>query len=327
MKKVAVLGAGAWGTAIAKLLAENGAQVMLWAYEKEVALDLKNEKENKRYLAGIKLPENVIPVMSLHEAVADALIIFEAIPVPHLKAVLVELKDVIKPFQRWVVLSKGIEQISCALPSTIIEEIFGQNSHIAVVSGPSFAREVCQHHMTGVVVASKNESLLHELKALLENDYFKTFFSHDTNGVQVCSALKNVVTLGIGILDGAGYADNTKAFFMTQVFHEIKVLMGIYKSDAIHNTLESLAGIGDFILTAFGKSSKNLAFGKLLGQGSSVDDAYKKLGCMPEGIATLSTIVQLLEKEKKNLPLFIILHKIIYCKYSIQTLLDILIYD
>jgi len=327
MKKVTVIGAGAWGTAIAKVLAENGAAVTLWVYEKDLAQAIQKERENGSYLHGVLLPDSIRVVSDLQEAMCDAEIIFEAIPVPHVRMVLNSLKPHFKKFQRFVVLSKGIEQTTCFLPSEIIQDVLGKDVDVAVVSGPSFARELAHMQMTGVVAASSDQALLHEVKDLLENRYLKLFFSHDMRAVQVCGALKNVVTLGVGMLEGAGYKDNTKAFFMVQMVHEMQEVLAVFKCKDIHATLQGLAGMGDLVLTAFGRSSKNLSFGQLLGKGLSVEQAKEMVHCVPEGIATLSTIVELLEQKNKHLPLFIKLHKIIHQQISVATLLDVLVCD
>lgn len=331
MKRVCVLGAGAWGTAFATVLVHNGITVNLWSYEKDLAQHLKETHENKCYLPGVVLDEKIHATDSLSEAIDGVEWIFEAVPVPHLRAVLDEIKPYHKLFQRFIVLSKGIEQKTCLLPTTIIQEVLGDTIDVAVIAGPSFARELTEKQLTGVVVASNNQKINEELKDLLENEYFKVFMSDDVTGVQVCSALKNVIAVGVGLLDGAGYKDNTKAFFMVQALREVKQIMHIFKSTGMQRnatTLEGLAGIGDLVLTAFGKSSKNLLFGALIGQGLSLEQAQQKVTCLPEGVFTLVTLKEIVHKHKTlQIPVLLALCGCIHEKKSISYLLDLLVCD
>ncbi len=325
MKKVCVLGAGAWGTAIATVLARNGSIVKLWAYEKDLVKIIQETQENKIYLPDVILDENIKSVSSLEEAIDGVEWIFEAIPVPYLRTILQELKPHYKLFQRFVILSKGIEKESCALPTDIFHDLFGAEVDIVVIAGPSFARELCEKQLTGVVAASTDHDLIIELKELLENEYFKLFPSSDVRGVQVCSALKNIITLGIGMLDGAGCKDNTKSFFMVQSLHEIKQVMHLFKSIYTAQTLEGLAGIGDIVLTGFGKSSKNLAFGALIGKGLSIEQAQKEVRCIPEGISTIATVKQILDNYQLHMPILLALYACIYEKQPVSRLLDVLV--
>ena len=331
MKKVCVLGAGAWGTAFATVLAHNGIAVNLWSHEKDLVNIITKTRENNRYLAGVILDEKIHATCLLSEAVDGVEWIFEAIPVPHLRKILDELKPHYKLFQRIVVLSKGIEQKTCLLPTALIQEVLGNTLDVAVIAGPSFARELTEKQLTGVVVASNDQTINEELKDLLENEYFKIFMSDDVTGIQVCSALKNVIAVGVGLLDGAGYKDNTKAFFMVQALQEIKQIMHIFKSVGLQRnatTLEGLAGIGDLVLTAFGKSSKNLLFGALIGQGLSLEQAQQKVTCLPEGIFTLVTLKEIAHKHKTlQMPVLLALYGCIYENKSISYLLDLLVCD
>jgi len=292
MKRVTVIGEGAWGTAVATLLATNGYQVILWCHDKEVAEIIKNKKYNERYLPDIKLSDNIQSTTDLSEALIDVDWVFEAIPVVFLRSLLLQALPWISTDQRWVVLSKGIEQKTLLLPTQIIDDVFNKKVKKAVFAGPSFAYEVATKQITAVTVAAPDCSIGQELQQLLANDFFRPYISLDLIGVQAGAALKNVITLGIGLLDGAGYNDNTKAFFMTRGFHEIVQLACAMGGKA--ETVYGLSGFGDLVLTSMGKRSRNLEVGQRLGRGEQLATILDQTGYTPEGVNSVASMCQLI---------------------------------
>lgn len=319
-KTICILGEGAWGTAVATLLAHNGFTVRLWCYDATVAQTIKTKRINEQFLPGVRLSEQIQPVTDLKEATCDVHWIFEAIPIKYLRSVLQQAQPCFTQAQVWVVLSKGIEQDSLLLPTQMIDDVFKQPVKKAVFAGPSFAHEVARKEITAVCVAATDCTLARELQAMLANEYFRPYFTTDIIGIQVGAAIKNVITLGVGILDGAGYGDNSKSFFITRGLQEmgqISALLGGQKE-----TMYGLAGIGDLVLTSLGKLSRNLEVGKRLGRGEKLQTIIQETGYTPEGINTVIAINQLMQKHKKTFPLCYGIHAVIQGKQKVEKLFE-----
>lgn len=319
MKQVCVLGEGAWGTAVATLLAHNGHTVKLWCYEENNAQTIARTRINERYLPGHILSERITATTSLNDALCGSEWVFEAIPVQYLRSVMQKAVPCFNDEQIWVVLSKGIEQDTLLLPTQIIDDVSGKNYKKAVFAGPSFAADLANKQVTAVSVAATDCDVAHALQALLANDYFKPFFNTDLIGVQVGGAVKNVITLGVGMLEGAGYTDNTKAFLVTRGLQEMSEIVKVFGGKP--ETLYGLSGIGDLMLTALGALSRNLAVGKRLGQGDSLQAILDELGHIPEGINTVKTIHQLMVIKKLQLPICNAIYEIICAGKKIDHLI------
>jgi glycerol-3-phosphate dehydrogenase (NAD(P)+) len=324
MKKVCVLGDGAWGTAVATLLAHNGYQVALWCHDPVNAQAIARTRVNERYLPGQILSERIIPTTSLEDAVCDTRWVFEAVPVQYLRSVILDAAPCFRPDQVWVVLSKGIEQDTLLLPTQIIDDVFGDTHKKAVFAGPSFAADLAHQQVTAVSVAAADCELVRELQAMLENNYFKPFFNTDLIGVQVGGAVKNVITLGVGMLEGAGYKDNTKAFLVTRGLDEMAQITKVLGGKP--ETLYGLSGVGDLMLTALGKLSRNLAVGKRLGRGDALQTILDELGHVPEGINTVQSIKQLAQKHHLQLPICNAVYEIIFAGKKIDHLIAALMH-
>lgn len=319
MKTVCVLGEGAWGTAVALLLADNGHHVKLWCYDEENAKAIERTRINEQYLPGFSLPELIVPTTSLEEAVCDSTWVFEAIPVQYLRSVIIEAAPCFSKDQVWVVLSKGIEKDTLLLPTQIIDDVFDTPPHKAVFAGPSFANDLAQKQVTAVSVAATHCDLTHELQSILANDYFKPFFNTDLIGVQIGGAVKNVITLGVGMLDGAGYTDNTKSFLVTRGLQEMALIAKALGGDP--TTLYGLSGVGDLILTAMGSLSRNLAIGKRLGKGDALQIILYETSSVPEGINTVQSIKQLASEKHLQLPICSAVHDVIFDGKPIEHLI------
>lgn len=269
MKTVAVLGDGIFGTAIACLLVDAGFNVNLWCHNANVAEAIAQNNINEQYLPGVVLSNAITPMTDIAQALTGVTWVFEVVPVKHLREVLIKCSEHYRDDMTWVILSKGIEQETLMLPSHIIDDVFGVEVRKAVLAGPSFAHELAGKKQTAMVIASDNENVARELQNMIKVPYLITTLSDDMLGVQLGGALKNVITLGVGMLDGAGFGDNIKALFFTQGLHEIAALANVI--GALPETIFGLSGIGDLALSSFGGASRNLSVGKRLGAGHKLE--------------------------------------------------------
>lgn len=318
MKKICMIGSGAWGTAMATVLAHNGHEVIVWCHDEAVATDINSNHKNSKYLPNVVLHKNISATTDVGQAVLDARWVFEATPMQYLRETLQKIGKRFQKDQILVVLTKGIDRSSALLPTQIADEIFGARMLKAVCVGPSFAREVAEQAVTGVIVASDNQDVATELQSLLANDYFYPEISSDILGAQMGAALKNVMALGVGLLDGADYGDNTKALFITRALAEMALVAK--KIGAKPETLYGLSGLGDLILTTTGSQSRNLAIGKLVGAGQSLEAALKATGFTAEGANTVQSLRMLTQKLKLELPLCAGIHAVLFEKKSVQDL-------
>lgn len=301
MKKISILGAGAWGTAVASLLAENGYEVNLWCYEPEVAHAIQKNHVNERYLPGVSLSIAIKATTSLEEALVGVEWIFQAIPVKFLRTVLAQAKPFYAVDQRWVIMSKGIEQDTLMLPSQILDDVFECAVQKAIFSGPSFAADLAKKQITGVAIAAESCDVALALQAMLANTYFRPYISLDIMGVQAGGALKNIVAIGIGMLDGAGFTDNAKAFLLTRGLHEMVQLTTMIGGK--QETVYGLSGVGDLVLTAMGNLSRNMLLGQQFGEGKTLAAISAEWRTLPEGINTVQSVHQLALKYSLDLPI------------------------
>jgi glycerol-3-phosphate dehydrogenase (NAD(P)+) len=319
-KKVSMIGEGAWGTAVATVLAHNGYTVQLWCHDPAVVESIKRTRFNERYLPGVPLSSSIHPTSNLKEAVDGSSFIFEAIPVQYLRQVLQEVRPFISPLQPWIALSKGIEQETLFLPTQIINDVLGTECKTAALVGPSFAREVAARQLTAINFAYHDDfyrDTNHQL--LLNNEYFNVKRSTDFIGVQVGSALKNVIALGIGMLDGAGYGANAQAYFFTLGLHEIARV--IEACGGNRETAYGLCGVADLVLTAMSKQSKNWTVGVRIGKDQPLKDVLKETGFIPEGLNTVQSTFELAKRHALPLPLCIGMYEVLFAHRSINELM------
>jgi len=297
---VAVLGEGAWGTAIATVLAHNGHKVNLWCNDPHVVETIRSSRVNQRYMPYIELSPLIFPTASIEEALKDVTIVFEVSPVKYMRSVLTKAKSFAQPTHCWVSLSKGIENKTLMLPTQIIEDVIGASVKQAVCLGPSFADEVVRQKFTSILLATKNSELSILLKQLLESDYFKVYESSDIIGPQVGAALKNVIALGVGILEGAGYGENAKAYVLTKALQDM--VSCVQALGGQKETVYGLSGLGDLVLTCMGGLSRNVMVGRYFGQGQSLEKVIEETGTTPEGVNTVQSIFELAQKYNIILP-------------------------
>jgi len=308
-KLVTIFGAGSWGTAIAKNISDNGYRVKLWAKEEDVVESIVKFKENKPYLPGIKLSSLIHPTNSLDSDLFDSDFLIFSIPTQFIRSSLISMKDMIPKDSILINTSKGIEQSSMKPICSIFKDILPRVARRYVtMSGPSFAYDVAMRLPTSVTLASTNPLLLPGAMKIFENENFKTYTSNDVVGVELGGSLKNVIAIGAGILDGLQSSESTKAAFITRGLKEIRTLSKFLGAKNI--TFMGLSGIGDLMLTAYGKQSRNRSLGVHIGKGQNIRKILASTTTVAEGFYTSEAIIQLTKKYKFHSPIINSINKI-----------------
>jgi glycerol-3-phosphate dehydrogenase (NAD(P)+) len=283
MTRVAVLGAGSWGTTLANLLAIKGESVRLWAYEPEVVEAINRDHENPVFLAGIRLDPGLQAFSDAREAVADAPVIVSAPPSHAVRSVVNRIRGVVRPGTLVVSATKGIETDTLALMSAVFEECLPE-ARFAALSGPSFALEVCQGQPTLVVAAARDETTARDAQQIFATPRFRVYSHDDVIGVELAGALKNVIAIAAGILEGLGMGHNPRAALITRGLAEITRLGVALGANPL--TFAGLAGMGDLILTTTGDLSRNRGLGVALAQGQTLDQYRAAHRSVAEGANT-----------------------------------------
>jgi len=298
--RVAVIGGGAWGTTLADLLARKGEPVTLWAREPEVAAQVAREHMNGIFLPGASLAPALAATTDLPTAVAGADVIVSAAPSHAVRAVMTEALRGLTTRPAIVSVSKGLEPDRLVTLSCLLAEI-ANGAPVAVLSGPTFAVEVYHRQPTAAVVASKDQELARRIQALFSTPAFRVYTHTDVTGVELGGALKNVIALAAGIVDGLGFGFNTRAALITRGLAEITRLGLALGAEPL--TFAGLAGLGDLILTATGTLSRNHTLGVELGKGKTLAEALAGKQSVAEGVGTARTAVALGERHHVDLPI------------------------
>ena len=309
-RKIAVLGDGAWGTALAMTLLDNGHGVTLWGPFPENLAEIERTHRNK-FLKGVDLPENLKVCAEIGRAAADAEILVLAAPSQYMRGTLEKLAPVFRPGQHQLVnIAKGIETGSLKRMSELCAEILGECRY-AALSGPSHAEEVSRKVPTAVVIASSDPAAARELQTVFMNPVFRVYTSHDLTGVELGGALKNVYAVATGIIDGMGLGDNPKAAMMTRAVAELSRLGVALGGEAA--TFSGLSGIGDLIVTCMSRHSRNRYVGEELGKGRSLPEIIQSMGMVvAEGVKTAESAHGLAEKMRVETPLVDTIYDILY---------------
>ena len=297
---VGIIGAGSWGTALANNLAGAGHIVRLWDVDKELLVALAKDRENKKYLPGHSLHENITITTTPADCLSDADFVVTAVPTQHFRSALTAALPEIPADAVIVNVAKGIEITSLTTPSEIAKELAPQR-HFAVLSGPSHAEEVAAGMPTTVTVASEDTSTAEAVQDLFMNDRLRVYSQEDVIGVELGGAMKNVIALGAGIINGMGYGDNTMAALMTRGIAEMARL-GV-RMGAKRETFYGLSGIGDLIVTCTSVHSRNRRCGFMIGQGVLPEDAIARVGMIVEGVPTAEAARALAKKLGVELPI------------------------
>ena len=300
MKKVAVIGSGSWGTALAMMLANHGHAVKMWA-RNQAAVDEINEKHtNEKYLPGVILPEGLTATTDRGAAVEGAEIVISAVPSRAVRSTITDFSPLLKEGTVLVNVAKGLEDGSLLRLSQVIGECAPQ-CKICVLSGPSHAEEVAREIPTTCLIASEDEAVAKMVQEEFMNPRFRLYTNTDVVGVEMGAAMKNIIALAAGMNDGLGFGDNSKAALMTRGIAEMKRL-GIAMGGKA-DTFAGLSGIGDLIVTCTSMHSRNRRAGILLGQGKSLQETLDQVQMVVEGVNTVQAACHLAEKYHVDLPI------------------------
>jgi glycerol-3-phosphate dehydrogenase (NAD(P)+) len=310
--KIGVIGAGAWGTALANLLANKGLDVALWVFEQDVCAAILEERENKVFLPGIPLSQNIRPSNDLDQVAANKEMLVLVAPSHVFRSVAVRM--VHHPTEKTIIVSatKGIENTTHLTASGILKQLLPPRlqSRTAVLSGPSFAKEVAKKIPTAVTVAAFDPEVAKAVQSTFATQYFRVYTSHDVQGVELGGALKNVIAIAAGISDGLGLGYNTRAALITRGATEIQRL-GI-RLGTNPRTFMGLAGIGDLVLTCTGKLSRNWTVGCKIGQGLKLEAILSDMRTVAEGVKTTKSVYNMSRKMGVDMPITEQIYRMLY---------------
>lgn len=335
--KIAVIGAGSWGTALAILLSQKFTNVQLWAHRKAHSDALGRERVNSKYLPGIIFPKSLLITDSLETAVTDANIVVMVVPSHSYRDVFTQLIPYLGPDCRIVSAVKGIENDSLKTMTQVMEELlklqfntegeYQAKRHngieLGVLSGPSFAKEVAQSVPTAVTVGFKNLEVAKEIQQVFVTDFFRVYASNDLIGLEISAALKNIIAIATGVCDGLGYGLNTRAALITRGLAEITRLGKALGAE--ESTFSGLSGVGDLLLTCTGSLSRNRTVGLKLGEGKNLSQIKDEMQMVAEGIKTTRSVYELAKRLGIDMPILEQVYKIIYeDKNCAEAVIDLL---
>lgn len=298
--EIGVIGAGGWGTALSTVLADNGHSVRLWAYEKEIVEEINNERTNKSFVAINNIPEKIIAYNDINK-LADCSVIVQTVPTKFIRHIFQTIKFTFegKPLING---SKGIEADTLMRISELANDVLSISSeNYAVLSGPSHAEEVVKRMPTTVVAASENPSLAKEVQKIFGNEVFRVYSSDDVVGCELGGALKNIIAIASGIIDGLEMGDNTKAAVITRGLAEITRLGTTLGAKPI--TFSGLSGLGDLVVTCASRHSRNRFVGEQIGKGVPSAEIFSKMKMVAEGVNTTISAYKLGKKHSVELPI------------------------
>jgi len=309
---IGVVGAGGWGTALADLLGSKGFKIDLWAFEEEVRDQIDTFKENKVFLPGISISENICPSNELSEVVTGKDLILVVVPSHVMRETAVKMADFLSGESIVVSASKGIENKTHLTMSGVLKETLAEipENRFAVISGPSFAREVAKKVPTVVTAASRDPNVAGFVQHIFATPYFRVYTINDMIGVELGGAVKNVIAIAAGIIDGMGLGLNTRAALITRGLTEIRRLGLALGSNP--RTFTGLAGAGDLILTCTGDLSRNHTVGKKIGEGMTLKEILSDMRMVAEGVKTAKSVYNLSRKLGVEMPISHDVYHILY---------------
>lgn len=322
---VCVVGAGAWGTALASVLIEGEHKVTLWAFEPEVAASINTHHTNPVYLPDVELDPRLVATTDLKEAVTGCQLIVSVVPAQHARRVTQQWAPFARPDAVVVNASKGIENGTHQLLSEVFDEVLPEplRARIAFLSGPSFAKEVARGLPTVVVVAAKDEAIAEHVQHVFARPTFRTYRTTDVVGVEVGGALKNVMAIATGVSDGLGLGNNARAAIITRGCLELTRIAVKLGADPI--TMMGLAGIGDLVLTSTGEMSRNRTVGKALGAGKKLKDILENMAQVVEGVTTAKAAYELSQELGLSTPIVDEVYAVLYedasCAKAVERLM------
>ncbi len=326
---IAVIGAGSWGTAIALLLSKKGYIVRLWDFDPTHVKTLKEEGENNRYLPGIRFPDTLTPTSDLQSAVDGSPTICMVVPSHGYRLVFSNLVDYLKEDTVVVSATKGVENETLQTMSQVMADVLHSkkgnlNVALAVLSGPSFAKEVAEEVPTAITMGCKNSIIAQELQSIFNSGYFRVYTSSDIIGLEVSASLKNIIAIAAGICDGLSFGMNARAALITRGLAEIS-RFGL-KLGAEPSTFYGLSGMGDLVLTCTGDLSRNRTVGLKLGKGQTLEQILEEMSMVAEGVKTTRSVYHLAQKIEVEMPILEQVYQILYenkdCRTAVNDLLN-----
>ena len=325
-QQIAVIGAGSWGTALTKLVSDKGIRVRLWGHRREHVEKIRREKENSTYLPGVVLNENVEVVEDIAEAVKDLNTILMVVPSHVYRQVFEKIVPFLENNVTIISATKGIENESLLTMTQVMAEVLektDKTANLAVLSGPSFAKEVARQTPTAVTVAAHDKEVVRQIQQIFYTERFRVYGSRDVIGLELGGALKNIIAIAAGICDGLGFGTNTRAALITRGLAEITRL-GV-KMGADPLTFSGLGGLGDLVLTCTGELSRNRTVGFKLGQGKKLAVILDEMEMVAEGVKTTKSAWALARKQKVEMPILEQVYQVLYqdkiCEDAVHSLL------
>lgn len=320
-RRAAIIGAGSWGTALALLLAEKGIDTSLWGHRSEHVTALIEERQNRAYLPGFDFPATLKPTGSLEDAVHGADVITMVVPSHAYRQVFSQIKELSLQPTTFVSATKGIENQSLKTMTRVMGECLQENgtspSPLAVLSGPSFAKEVAGKVPTAITIGCENDDTARFLQNFFSTEYFRVYTSTDIVGLEISAALKNIIAIAAGICDGLEFGSNARAALITRGLAEMTrlgVMLG-----ARQETFFGLSGLGDLVLTCTGELSRNRYVGIELGKGKSLDTILDSMNMVAEGVKTTRSVYDLVNKLGADMPILEQVYEVLYCGKDCNT--------
>ena len=310
--RLGVVGAGSWGTALANLLASKGYAIDLWVFETDVCRQIEKQHENKVFLPGVTLSANLKPTNDLERAVAAKDLVLVVVPSHVMRSVIGAMGAFLNPDTLLVTASKGIENETHLTMSGVIRDTLQNwpSDKLAVISGPSFAKEVARNAPTVVTAASDAIAVAETVQSVFATPFFRVYTNTDVIGVEIGGAIKNVIAIAAGVIDGLGLGLNTRAALITRGLTEIQRLGRRMGADP--RTLAGIAGVGDLILTCTGDLSRNHTVGKKIGEGLSLEEILAEMRMVAEGVKTAKSVYNLARKLEVEMPICQEMYAILY---------------
>lgn len=317
---ITVFGAGSWGTSLSNIIAHNSKDVYIWGKEASVCDSINKIQENKIFLPGNKLSKNLYAINDIkNKKLFNSEIYIFAIPTQYLRPILNKIKKDIPKNSIVINASKGIEIKSLKFISQVFEEILpGVGKKYVTLSGPSFAKDVASGLPTAVTLSCKKNLILDKVATLFDNSNLKVYRSNDIIGVEVSGALKNVIAIGAGLIDGVGQSESTKAAFITRGLSEVRQFAKLL--GAKDSTFLGLSGVGDLMLTCYGIQSRNRNLGFMIGKGMNISSVLKSSNSIAEGYFTVKAFIKLAKKFKFKSPILDSVYGVLYKKLSAKKL-------
>ncbi len=326
--KIAVLGAGSWGTTLAVLLAKKNYPVRLWAHRPEFAAQLEIERENRRYLKGVRFPENLRAVEDLRDLVSWARMIVTAVPSQAVRETVSGFSDMPLDGKILVNVAKGIELgTGKRMSEVLLEALPGlQSDQVTVLYGPSHAEEVAKEQPTTVVASSSSLQTAEKVQEVFHTSMFRVYVNSDIVGVEIAGSVKNIIAIAAGISDGIGFGDNAKAAIITRGLAEISRLCVRLGGDPM--TISGLSGIGDLVVTCLSRHSRNRYVGEEIGKGRTLDDVICHMNMIAEGVLTSRAVFDLSRSLGVDMPIIRTVYEMLFEKKPVQqAILDLMARD